>query len=44
MASTKTKGKPEAKRGRPPKVIQPIPGKFENIIKALVKPVRTPKS
>ena len=28
------------KKGRPPEVIQPIPDTFENVIKALVKPVK----
>ena len=34
---------PKSKRkpGRPVKVIEPIPDSFENVIKALVKPVRT---
>lgn len=29
------------KWGRVPKVVPPIPDTFENVIKALVKPVRT---
>ena len=29
-------------QGRPRKMIEPIPGKFEDIIKALVKPVKGP--
>ena len=29
------------KRGRAPKVVPTIPDTFENVIKALVKPVRT---
>ena len=36
---------PEAKRqrGRPPKVIEPIPDTFENVVKALVAPVKEAK-
>ncbi len=32
----------DTKRGRPPKVISPIPDTFENVIKALVTPIRRP--
>ena len=32
------------RRGRPPEIIPPIPDTFENVIKALVKPVRDAKS
>ena len=28
------------KRGRPEKLIEPIPGPFEDIIKALVRPIK----
>lgn len=31
------------KRGRPAKVVQPIPDSFENILKAVVQPVRPAK-
>ena len=38
-------GKPRRPRGRPEKLIPPIPGPFENVIKALVQPIkRTGKS
>ena len=30
-------------KGKPPKVIRPIPDTFENVIKALVKPVKPAK-
>ena len=29
-----------APKGRPPEIISPIPDTFENVIKALVRPVR----
>ena len=31
------------KRGRPPEIIPPIPDTFENVIKALLKPVKETK-
>lgn len=31
-------------RGRPPKPVTRIPDTFENIIKALIKPIRKPAS
>ena len=33
-------GTKQKKKGRPPEIIQPIPDTFENVIKALVKPVK----
>ena len=33
----------KVKRGRPEKIIPPIPDTFENVIKALVKPVKPVK-
>ncbi len=33
----------KVKRGRPEKIIPPIPDTFENVIKALVKPVKEGK-
>ena len=38
--STETK----RKKGRPPEIIPPIPDTFENVIKALVKPVKEVKT
>ena len=32
------------KRGRPEKLIEPIPGPFEAIIKALVRPIKRPNT
>ena len=35
---------PKRPQGRPPKIILPIPDSFENVIKALVKPVKRDKT
>ena len=32
------------RKGRPPEIIPPIPDSFENVMKAVLRPVRDPRS